>query len=144
MLAPSIFFCDMIIIKFFTWFMDLVHLYESQCLTYTKNFIKIKNHFDYFEMYLQILAHRYVHFFAQIYFNILSYEIWNVIFLPFDFLVFWPIMTCKNIVKIFLGNDMVKGSNMGTLKITMWLHYWAPCNFLSLFNIISILIMLIL
>jgi hypothetical protein len=32
----------------------------------------------------------------------------NEVFVAFDFLGFWPIIICKNIVKIFHNNDMVE------------------------------------
>jgi hypothetical protein len=64
---------------------------------------------------LHFSIHCDTYFLAQIYFNTTSYEIRNVIFLTFDFFGFWPTIICKNIVKIFHNNDMLK-FEYGTLK----------------------------
>jgi len=80
--------CDMIIIKLFIW---LTNLFQSNEITRFSSYYKFHKN--------------YVHFSAQIYSNITSNAIKkkkNVIFLTFDFFVFWFIITCKKLWKSFL------------------------------------------
>jgi len=67
---------------------------ESQCLIDTKNFIKIKNHFNPFLNIFGVFcviflcASDIYIYIVQMYFNVTSYEIKNVVSLAFDFFGF--------------------------------------------------------
>jgi len=80
---------------------------ESQCLVNITNFIKNKNHFNHFLNIFAFLVH--CDFFFGHKYTITSHhmKLKSVIFLTFDFLGFWCIIICKNIVKILHNNDMV-------------------------------------
>jgi hypothetical protein len=52
--------------------------------------------------------------------------------LTFDLFGFWPIIICKNIVKILHNNDMAEVQTLNSWKTnTMWQQSWLPNNVLS-------------
>jgi len=82
---------------------------ESQCLITVTNFIKIKNHFNHFLSlfaFFNMLQH--IYFLHKYTLTLHHVKLKNVVFLTFDVFGFWPIILCKNIVKILDNNDMVE------------------------------------
>ncbi len=62
----------------------------------------------------------------------MSNELKKCKFFSIDFLVFWPIIIYKNIMKNYFSNDMVEVQTWAPLKTNMMrIHYSTPCNVFS-------------
>jgi hypothetical protein len=65
----------------------------------------------------------------------MSNEIEKCKIFSIDFFMFWPIVICKNIMKMYFSNDMVEVQTWVPLKNNMMpLPYSTPCNVFSPYN----------
>jgi hypothetical protein len=88
--------CDMILIKFFTWFTNLFQSYGITMFGKYYNSKRIKNQFNHSLSIFSFLNMLWHTFFWCKYTSTSHYKkLKNVVFLAFDFFGFWPTIICK-------------------------------------------------
>jgi hypothetical protein len=101
--------CDMITTKLFIWFTNLLQSHGISIFTKYHKFHKNLKLYQSFFKHICIFQYIVTYFLLHKYILTSHHvKLKKVVFLAFDFFVFFPIIICTNIVKILINNDMVE------------------------------------
>jgi hypothetical protein len=99
---------------------------ESKCLVDTTNFIKTKNHFNLFWIYLHFSICCDLYFWHKYSWPSHHIKFKNVVSLEFDLFGFWPTIICKKIVKSFIIMTWLKFKHGSLKTIQLWQQICPP------------------